>query len=118
MNLLYIIATLVMDIVPNNPIGHPVLPPSTFPTHNPIINFQTRYMGIDERFPVGLYDANDFLKIAQLNDSFEKLQRVQNMGFIEDVKKDPLMNDILNTDEIARFQIKSGGLFDDWERNI
>jgi len=107
-----------MDIVPNNPIRHPILPPSTFPTHNPTTNFQTQYMGIDERFPVGLYNATEFLKMAHLIDSFEQLQRVQNMGFIEDVKKDPLMNDILKIDEIARFQIKSGGLFDDWERNI
>jgi hypothetical protein len=133
MNLLYIIFTLVADIRPHNPTGHPALPPAM-----PIsdsnkesnsqnidlidVNFQTKFMGIDARFPVGVYDPDEFIRIAKLNDYFEKLkkveQKVKNNDFIEDVKKDELINDILRTDEIDRFKIKSGGLFDDWERNL
>ena len=82
-------------------------------------------MGIDDRFPVGLYDPDEFIKIAKLNDFFDKLKQVQkktkNREFsdiIEDIKKDELINEILQVDEINRFKIKSGGLFDDWERNI
>jgi hypothetical protein len=136
MNLLYIIFTLVLDIGPNNPIGHPALPPTrppsehikqtipslTYPKNFLDANFQTKFMGIDDRFPVGIYEPDEFIRIAQLNDYFEKLnliqQKVKNNRFIEDVKKDPLINEILETDEIAGFQIKSGGLFDDWEMNI
>jgi len=131
MNLLYIIFTLVIDT--SNPTGHPALPPLNpipEPTEIPKLSylnlknviFQTRFMGIDERFPVGIYDSDEFIRIANLNDSFEKLQKVQqrvkNNVFIEDVKKDELINEILQLDEIDGFKIKSGGLFDDWEMNI
>ena len=139
MNFLYIIFTLVLDVGPhNNPTGHPALPPSnptqspgqapfdtfsieSFEKNNP--NYRSRFMGIDDRYPVGIYDQNDFFHIAKLNDSFEKLLQLQKRGFIEDIKKDELINEILGPfglgpNEIGQFQIKSGGLFDDWERNI
>jgi len=131
MNLLYIIYTLVADIRPHNPTGHPALPPPISDSNKESnsqnidlidVNFQTKFMGIDARFPVGVYDPDEFIRIAKLNDYFEKLkkveQKVKNNDFIEDVKKDELINDILRTDEIDRFKIKSGGLFDDWERNL
>jgi len=146
MNLLYIIFTLVLDGRPHNPTGHPALPPAR-PTPDPTgipdsneqsittlnyinfkdVNYQTRFMGIDDRYPVGLYDPDEFIRIAKLIDSFEKLKKVErivkNNEFIEDIKKDPLINDILEPfglapNEIGQFKIKSGGLFDDWERNI
>ncbi len=137
MNLLYIIFTLVIG--PHNPTGHNTVPPEIPPSdpievspaglsslypNNPFI-YQTRLMGIDDRFPVGFYDPDEIIRIAKLNDFFDKLkqvqQKVKNHEFsdvIEDIKKDELINEILQVDEIDRFKIKSGGLFDDWERNI
>jgi hypothetical protein len=141
MNLLYIIFSLVLDVGPHYPTGHPALPPSTpsempsaIPTSDPTgttnslsylnlkdVNYQTKFEGIDDRYPVGLYDPDEFIRIAKLIDSFEKLskirQMVQNNEFVEDI------NDILGPfdlgiNEIGQFKIKSGGLFDDWERNI
>ena len=122
MNLLYIIFTLVMDTGPYNPVGHPALPPCVppsvpMPTAS-FNNFQTKFLGADNRYPVGYYPPDEFMKIANISDSFEKLQLVQKIIFIEDIKRDQLINEILKTDDIKEINIKSGGLFDDWERNI
>ena len=110
-----------------NPTGHSALPHSIssgIPTNmlyspTSLLNNQIKSMGIDDRYPVGLYNLDEIMRIIHIINSFEKLQLIQNKVFIEeDVKKDKLINEILKTDEIQTINIKSGGLFDDWERNI
>lgn len=112
-----------MDI---NPTGHSKISSrilnNIYPTT--LLNNQIKSTGIDERYPVGLYnpDKDDLYKIIRITDSFEKLEmiqkKIQKKVFIEDIEKDELINEILKTNNIQRYNIKSGGLFDDWERNI
>ena len=124
MKFLYIIYSLVMDITPDNPIPHPK--PFTLSSLIPIqdmIPVRLVIKGVDERFPIyqeGNNTEDELMKIIMMHYKFEQIQELQKLSTtnLEEVKKNYIINEVLKTDEIGQFNMKSGGLFDDWEIDI
>jgi len=113
-----------MDITPDNPIPNPK--PFTLSSLIPIqdmIPVRLVIKGIDERFPIyqeGNNTDDELMKIIMMHYKFEQIQELQKLSTtnLEEVKKNYIINEVLKTDEIGQFNMKSGGLFDDWEIDI
>ena len=117
MNLLYILFTLVMDKhnipIPNVPITNALEKKlMEIPFFTPISN------GMDERFPSE--STNEDMERILLQ--FHYLEQIgyleSSVQTLEEVIKDPIVREVLPLYEISPGRMKSGGLMDDWERNI
>ncbi len=119
MKLLYILFTLVMDILnPKNPISNTNLPNNfeikIVEKHflRPISN------GMDERFPP-VSNKEEIESILRHLYYLEQTRYLESsVRTLEEVIKDPIVREVLPLYEITSGRMYAGGLMDDWERNI
>lgn len=108
MNLLYILFTLVMDSkIPISNIHN------TLPFSRPITNGMS---GMNEVFPM---EENEMDKIWLNQYYLDQIGLLESyVKTLEEVIKDPIVQEVLPIYEISPHRIKMGGLMNDWERNI
>jgi len=118
MNLLYIIFNA---LVANTPI----LPDETrfiIPlNHIPLGGYlqHHRFYGYDERFSAESNEEEKY-RLSLFLHYFQQLESLKSYHPTsrEDVLKNPIITDVLRLDEITPVNMRAGGLFDDWERDI
>jgi len=78
--------------------------------------------GFDERYIIQKKDITDIFMIQRNINLQKKYMELENYKssnpILEDVKKNYIVKDVLNLDEIKTFQMNSGGLLDEWNNEI
>lgn len=78
--------------------------------------------GFDERYMIQEKDITDIFMIQRniiIQKKYMELENYKSSNpILEDVKKNHIVKDVLNFDEIKTFQINSGGLCDEWNNEI
>jgi hypothetical protein len=78
--------------------------------------------GFDERYIIQKKDTTDIFMIQRNINLQKKYMELENYKssnpILEDVKKNYIVKDVLNLDEIKTFQMNSGGLLDEWNNEI
>ena len=78
--------------------------------------------GFDERYIIQKKDTTDIFMIQRNINLQKKYMELENYKssnpILEDVKKNYIVKDVLNLDEIKTLQMNSGGLLDEWNNEI
>ena len=78
--------------------------------------------GFDERYIIQEKDVMDIFIIQRniiIQKKYMELENYKSSNpILEDVKKNHIVKDVLNDDEIKKFQMNSGGLWDEWNNEI
>ena len=78
--------------------------------------------GFDERYFIQEKDVMDIFMIQRNIIIQKKYMELENYKLsnpiLEDVQKNHIVKDVLNPDEIKKFQMNSGGLWDEWNNEI
>ena len=130
MNLLYIIFSALLTsqpIIPSTPDAANT--PSKKSLENvflirlnenpPAENSPYKLQGYDGRFP-SEKNGEEKYRMSLLLHSFDQLRTLEHSTIVnlEDADYTPIIRDVLSLHEINPAKRHSGGLFDDWERNI
>jgi hypothetical protein len=115
-----------MDVKPPNPSTSPsnnipINPPTSqsiflYGSQNPENEILRKLKeGFDERFPFES-TADEKIRLSVLLHYLEQINKLQkiNPTNIEEIKNNPIINEVLSTTDNCSYNIKSGGLFDDW----
>ena len=85
-----------------------------------IIPIGQSYEGIDGRIPMKENINDSILELQYKYDQWMELETYKTAhsnSILEEVKKNPIVKDVLKPDDIRGFQMNSGGLWDDWNRD-
>ncbi len=78
--------------------------------------------GFDERYIIQEKDVMDIFMIQRniiIQKKYMELENYKSSNpILEDVKNTDIVKDVLKDDEIKKFQMNSGGLWDEWNNEI